>query len=66
MHATVRHARPQQPQFTGEPLRPIAFIPLTGGAPAIATPSTAKRKGAKKKLSGTSGDRAVGGLTGRG
>jgi len=65
MRTAVRHAQQRPPQPSGEPLRPVTFIPLSSAAAPAPMATTSKGKRRKKKSSSAAGEDALGALLGR-
>ncbi|SDD58712.1 hypothetical protein SAMN04488071_0905 [Kordiimonas lacus] len=65
LRTAIRQPHLQSLQSTGEPLRPITFVPLAGLSSGASSGTTSRGKGRKKKSSTASGDDALAGLIGR-
>ncbi len=65
MRTVVRQAQQRPPQPTGEPLRPVTFIPLSIAPAPAPVATSSKGKGRKKKSSSATGEEALSALLGR-
>lgn len=65
MRTAVRQAQPRPTHSSGEPLRPVTFIPLSSAAVTGPVATTSKSKRRQKKSSATSGEDSLNALLGR-